>query len=700
MKRITKEKLLPNLFICWQWINKNSAVLVLVLALTTVITAFVGLGHSPETPTIESKPFLTGFNRFTDQIYESAQAMLLNMEPHRTDFNAYIGIARLTAVLLVVLVATQAIGRLFKDSQANLRLRFGGKRNVFVGGLGRIGFQLATDFACQGKLVVAQEIGSADHWRQAAEDAGVIVVEGDVTDINSLREHIYRDPATIHLVTGNDLANINALANVRSLRREYLERTGKPLGTTDCYVHIDDPGLQRTLNRCLIESTASSDESLNIHVFNIYHETACQLIIDQLTPLRPRERNEVALYIVFGFEQMGKAMVKELAEYAHFENQKRSRILVLTPAAIAACEQCLAQWSRLSPYYVHSELSEVAFNPQSDEWTSQLARPRITQKTPVASQAVEYAANVHFCEMIHTDSLSLRDVQQIVRLVTEAGVRAVALFCFEDDETNFRLASELNDALQDFHGINRSFEPEREMPDAKKTPQRRTQELHLPIYTFLPHSRPLREILSESTEKYPLKVFGGVHEGLSRAHDSAIEQIAMDIACSYDFWQNGIRPKLPESRDSTKSRTELESLQLLRAQYTNHWRSKSYWEQHSNLTAAEHAWIKVQMLGFRMANATQARNPSAPQACNLQAIPKKKKALLALVEHNRWMAERLLLGWSYGERMDHPPQRESICSKQHLPADELVKDFQQIEAVIDHFLKRKFVLLETQQIPN
>ncbi|MFO0943829.1 MAG: NAD-binding protein [Pirellulales bacterium] len=379
-----KHVLLGTLRKWWRSISKNSAKLILCLAIFAFGFTFLGVSNADDTKGV--------FNWFTDKLYESAQIIFLNMEPHRSDFNWCIGIARLSAVLLVALVAIKAIGRLFKDSWDSLRLRIRGKRNVFIGGLGRIGYQLATDYSAQGKLVVAQEIVDADYWIQSAEDIGIIVIKGDVTDVNSMRDHMARDPETIHLVTGNDLANINALANVKSIRREF-QTSGNSLGPTTCYVHIDDSGLQQTLNRCLIESTYEEDNTLDVQVFNIYHETAVQLIIDRLTPLRPTVRDEVALYIVFGFEQMGIAMVKELAEYAHFENQKRSRILVLTPNATEACEKCLEQWCRLSPHQVFSNLSDLSFDPVCDEWTSQIARPRIDEHVEPSPTAIEYCAN-------------------------------------------------------------------------------------------------------------------------------------------------------------------------------------------------------------------------------------------------------------------------------------------------------------------
>ncbi len=687
--------LLRRLGNVWSWIDNNSAVLVLGLAITTFLSAFFGIVFNfwiPQSDLDKAPEIAPGyFNWFTDSLYEAAQSIFLNMESHRDNFNFLIGLARITAVLLVALVATQAIGQLFKDSVANLRLRFGGKRNVFVGGLGRIGFQLAAEYADQGKLVVVLEIAEPNYWTQAAEDAFAIVLKGDVTDISSLREHIFRDPMTIHLVTGNDLANINALANVRQLRREYETRFGKPLGAADCYVHIADPGLQCTLNRCIIESSCGSDHSLNIHVFNIYHETACQLIIEHLTPLRPRECDEVALYIVFGFGQMGTAMVKELAEYAHFENQKRSRILVLTKNAEFECDKCLAQWSRLSPHFVHSSLSEVTFDSRSDEWTSQVSRPKIAEPHEANPSAVEYVANVHFCEMKSTEVLSMAEVDQLVRLATEANVRPAVMFCFEEDEMNFKLASALNDVLQDFHGINCNFGPNGKIAEDKKAMHQRNTEFYLPIFAFLPCSRPLREIMAESTADFPIQAFGAVHEGLSRALDDVIEQVAMDISWSFDAVK-----KRNEAESKSKHNQPVPSDAELgivpRDKYLKVWRSKSYWEQHSNLTAAEHMWIKVQMLGLRMINC-KATAPEAQETRDSYAyfdsISQENKVLLALVEHNRWMAERLLLGWSFGKRSEQPPRRLSLCPKQNLAVDELEKDFDQIKIIVQHFLQHK-----------
>jgi len=704
-----QEKLFPSLLAGWRWVEKNSAILVLLLALITFVSAFAGVtvpnttlsatAGAVDTPTStnadEAGSILSLFNWFSGKVYESTRAILLDMESHGDDFNVFIGIARLAAVVLVTVVATQAISRLFQDSLSGLRLWFRGKRNVFVGGLGRIGFQLATDYAKQGKLVVVEELDEPNYWTKAAEFAGAIVLKGDVTYVDSLREHIFRDPETIHLVTGNDLANINALANVQALRLEHLTQKGKLLGACKCFVHIEDSGLHRSLKRCLIESACQTDHSLRIHIFNIYHETACQLIFDKLTPLRPRERDEVALYIVFGFAQMGTAMIKELAEYAHFENQKRSRILVLTPNAKDECDRCMSQWERLSPHFVHPDLSSVRFNPECDEWTSQAARPKIGGVEGADPKEVEYAANVHFCEYTDTDSFSLSDVRYLVKLASEEDVCPVALFCFEDDETNFKLATEFNDALQDIHGINRKLD----IPADKRGEYSRHDEFHLPIFTFLPRSRPLRDILAESKDKFPLQAFGAVQEGLERAHDDTLEQVAIDIACAYDAEskrrtarekEEAKYPDWEKDGRVLKIPSDQELGIVTRVDYPKIWQAKSYWEQHSNLTAAEHAWVKVQLLGHRFVRGKPSRGPGHDDVLGFDSTTHEERAMLAIAEHNRWMAERLLLGWCYGSRSEQPPMRASLCPWQDLPQKEPEKDFNQIITVLRYFNARGY----------
>ncbi len=92
--------------------------------------------------------------------------MFLNMEPHRDDFNLCIGIARLAAVLLVVLVATQAIGRLLQGFAIQFAIAIWWQAECICRWIGTYWIPACNDYARQGKLVVVQEVTEADYWSQ------------------------------------------------------------------------------------------------------------------------------------------------------------------------------------------------------------------------------------------------------------------------------------------------------------------------------------------------------------------------------------------------------------------------------------------------------------------------------------------------------------------------------------------------------
>ncbi len=75
----------------------------------------------------------------------------------------------------------------------------------------------------------------------------------------------------------------------------------------------------------------------------------------------------------------------------------------------------------------------------------------------------------------------------------------------------------------------------------------------------------------------------------------------MDIACAL----RGFNPQQPEGNNPIPTAPSVK--QYPRSEYLKELRSKSYWEQHSNLTAAEHARIKAQMLGFRILSRSAIR---------------------------------------------------------------------------------------------
>jgi hypothetical protein len=597
------------------------------------------------------------------------------MEAHTREFNFWIGLARVSAVFLAIVVAIEAIRRLFKNSIEHMRVSFWGTGHVFVAGLGRIGMEVARDRVANNDFVIALEIVESNYWTAQAAQDGILVKQGDINTSDLLETIVAKNPREIFLVTGDDQTNINALARVRSLRaKQETERPGSVSPST-CYVHIDDAVLYSTLCRTQADQQKAGvgDKDLAVHFFNINHETACELIVHDLTQLRPTQADQVALYFVFGFEKMGQAMVKELVEFAHFENQRRSRILVLTNDPENDADLCLARWPRMSPRFVHQKLNDVSYSPACDHWNDRSAR--VATDYQVADEiAVEYAANVHFCRLSSEHVLTQADVAAIVGLTQAEGVCPVALFCHEDDEVNFKLANEFNDLLSDFHGINRVSALSGETSSGDHT---------IPCRVFLPRSQSLRDMLKDSPEARYLYPFGSVSEGINRAQDALIEDLGMVFGWAYG--QHDAATKVIEKKETALNEVDSKH-KFDRATYLTTWHQKEYWDRYSNCAAAEHAWIKMQILGLQLHKIAMGDPRSV---CAIAHITQEKKSLLAYIEHNRWVSERLLMGWAYGERSDTPPRRPSICPKRVLTASELEKDFVQIRDMCEYLIEKR-----------
>jgi hypothetical protein len=101
--------------------------------------------------------------------------------------------------------------------------------------------------------------------------------------------------------------------------------------------------------------------------------------------------------------------------------------------------------------------------------------------------------------------------------------------------------------------------------------------------------------------------------------------------------------------------------------------ARTAWLEHafkgSSEAAAHHVAIKI---------AAAARLGSGPGSTTLS---REARDALARMEHNRYVAERLLDGWRYGPRSDTEKLRESLCAWEHLPPSEQKKDYEQLELI-------------------
>jgi hypothetical protein len=80
--------------------------------------------------------------------------------------------------------------------------------------------------------------------------------------------------------------------------------------------------------------------------------------------------------------------------------------------------------------------------------------------------------------------------------------------------------------------------------------------------------------------------------------------------------------------------------------------------RHSNLSAAAHAIVKLASVDLQIEG--HHRELSVPRLCGSirdLLLKLRQTSLPAAMEHNRWMAERLLRGWTYGSKKDNTAKK-------------------------------------------
>jgi len=154
------------------------------------------------------------------------------------------------------------------------------------------------------------------------------------------------------------------------------------------------------------------------------------------------------------------------------------------------------------------------------------------------------------------------------------------------------------------------------------------------------------------------------------------------------------------------------------------WDKRPAWDRHSNLMAATHANVKLRALNLRIVPSstvgdvdksllTDVTNRAekyavtrkvAKEPANDQPTPPQAEAraaytemtesrrkdidifeVIARMEHNRWMAERLLADWTFGDKKEHRYSRFTIADWEHIPDNELVKDANQVARLLKFF---------------
>ncbi|MFM8252328.1 MAG: hypothetical protein ACKOBW_12085, partial [Planctomycetota bacterium] len=552
-------------------------------------------------------------------------------------------------------------------------------------------------------IVAAIEVqGNTKHWR-LIEELGAVVLHGNATERSQLSRLNPARASHVFVVTGTDESNLETLGDLIRIIEE------KPLkDKLFIYLHCMQPELEQLLWRKPQHLPPETQRLLQIHGFNATQMVLQSLFDDHVLPRRPVDEDEVAHYVIVGFGDMSRALAVHLAELSHFENLKRSRMTIVHSSR----EQPLVrEFEQLYPAFFRgparadqaSEVVTTAEDGESDvaasnwlpaakwdSWEADVVVRSTNQDFPFekpasytevdyeASRGIEFAMNGGF---VCWDGgvTSPRFVERIARILSDPKTKTLIFICKSGDEDNTADAYELRDLLRERYRVD----DHQQMSEPDYT-----------IFPFLPQRPALHRFINSERDGEP-RVVGwgdcGTVCSYERITNDFTRQLAFEI---YRDYRSHHRPGQPVPAASygelpaidrqsnwfaaAHFNTKLAAVLGLREEA----RVLAHIQRH--MPAAKRKQIQDLLLQFDDSPTVRHDGGSLAEQRSEQRLHR-----VAQMEHNRWVAERLLRDWRFGDRQRSSAEtiyRSSLLPWSHLPESERRIDWRQVIRILKFFL--------------
>jgi voltage-gated potassium channel Kch len=336
----------------WPWI------VIAAMTVASTVLGYVGFaGYAASTGSGDG---------VTDLLYRTLQLFVLESGYLAGDVPWQLEIARWLAPLVPAWAILQALRVLFRDQRESFWLRRR-RDHVVICGLGRRGLQFVRDFRGAGDDVVVIEQDADNPRLPACRRTGARVLIGSCTDAMLLRKARVERACHAVLVTGDDGTNVETAILVRQVVGV---DAGDSAPGSRCYVHVVDLELSRQLEKSRLLSAPAV--GLRIRIFNSYQDSARSMLRNH--PLEPAgfdagDPRQVHL-VVFGFGQMGEAVVVQAAKLGHFANGRPLRITVIDRQA----ERLAASFESRYPGMGDIDDLQIEFIQSDSESSSVLAQ--------------------------------------------------------------------------------------------------------------------------------------------------------------------------------------------------------------------------------------------------------------------------------------------------------------------------------------
>jgi voltage-gated potassium channel Kch len=209
--------------------------------------------------------------------------------------------------------------------------RLSRRKHVVVCGLDNKGLQLVRDLRRAGERVLVIEKNRDNPFAAACEALGALVLVGDATKFETLRQAGLERAEYLIAVCRQDGTNVEIAVRADKVLSHNSRQSSRRL---PCYLHIVDLEL-RTLFRQ--HRTLMRLERVEVEIFNVFENGARLLFREHFLDYeegkaitREDDPRQVHLVVV-GFGNVGKSVVLQALRMAHFpnESQKQLRLTVI-----------------------------------------------------------------------------------------------------------------------------------------------------------------------------------------------------------------------------------------------------------------------------------------------------------------------------------------------------------------------------------
>ena len=279
-----------------KWFQKNQWLIIGVSFIIVFFLGFTGYRNYYSGPQY-------GFS-VTTLMYFSLQLFVLESSPVTGVICWQLELARWLAPTVAAYTALRALSILFNEHYQSFRLKYM-RNHIVVCGLGEKGHLISERFSEAGFTVVAIEKDEGNDKSEICRAQGIIVLDGDATDLELLRKSNLGRAKYLISVCGDDGVN----AEIAALSQALL-----PLQRRDpltCFAHIVEPRLCSLLKQR--ELSAGKPDSYRLEFFNIFATGAGEWLMQHpvFQSVTPSEEKQVHPLIV-GFGNVGQNLLLKM----------------------------------------------------------------------------------------------------------------------------------------------------------------------------------------------------------------------------------------------------------------------------------------------------------------------------------------------------------------------------------------------------